>query len=381
MRHPRLAALVSFGLLQAATAMAQPADQEQQLQALQQAIAGIKRDLGNTRQQRASVASQLQALEAEISAVQRALQELDARIAGSQQQLGALEQQSDALEQQRRLQLAHIEAYLRSAQQAGQASTLKLVLSQDDPTRSARLLRYARYLGQARLARLDSFRTTLTAMGETSAGIEVTTEVLHAQRTDLAASQAELALRQEERQALLDQLDIELQTGDQELARLEDERATLEALLEELRQSILALDFGDADTPFRERRGQLPWPVDGQLLHGFGSRHELGDLRREGVTLGAEAGTQVRAVHYGRVVFADWLGSSGQLLIIDHGDGFMTLYAHNQELRKTEGDWVAAGDVIATVGNTGGQRDPALYFEIRRNGKAENPVNWCVARR
>jgi septal ring factor EnvC (AmiA/AmiB activator) len=154
----------------------------------------------------------------------------------------------------------------------------------------------------------------------------------------------------------------------------------VEALLEELRNSIAELDAGGADTPFAERKGMLPWPTDGKVLYRFGSKHELGDLTRDGITLAAAAGTRVQAVHHGRVVFSDWLGNSGQLLIIDHGDGFMTLYAHNQELLKTEGDWVAAGETIATVGNTGGQRDSALYFEIRRNGKAENPVNWCIAR-
>ena len=98
------------------------------------------------------------------------------------------------------------------------------------------------------------------------------------------------------------------------------------------------------------------------------------------MTLAAPAGTRVRAIHHGRVVYADWFGDSGLLLIIDHGDGFMSLYAHNQELYKQVGEWVSGGDVIAAAGDTGGQKDAGLYFEIRRNGKAENPVNWCVSR-
>ncbi len=124
----------------------------------------------------------------------------------------------------------------------------------------------------------------------------------------------------------------------------------------------------------------MPWPLEGPHLNRFGERHSLGDLTWEGVTIGASAGENVRAIHQGRVIFADWFTTSGLLLIIDHGDGYMSLYAHNQELYKTVGEWVAAGDVVAAAGNTGGQREPSLYFEIRRNGRAENPVNWCIPR-
>jgi septal ring factor EnvC (AmiA/AmiB activator) len=106
----------------------------------------------------------------------------------------------------------------------------------------------------------------------------------------------------------------------------------------------------------------------------------LGDLTWEGVTIAGKAGADVQAVHHGRVVFSDWFSTSGLLLIIDHGDGYMSLYAHNQDLYKTVGEWVAAGEVIAAVGNTGGNRDYGLYFEIRYNGKAENPSLWCSAR-
>jgi septal ring factor EnvC (AmiA/AmiB activator) len=377
----RPAVLLAFGLLSAGPLAAQQTPEEKQLQELQQRIATIKSSLGSTRKERDGVAGQLQTLEAEISAVQASLRALDGRIAASQQQLGSLQQQSGTLQQQRREQLQQVEGYLRSAQRAGKASTLKLLLNQDDPARGSRLLQYYRYLSQARLQQLGAFRSTLDSMSEVSTDISRTTSTLQAQREQLEAEQTSLALRLQERQSLLDELDIDLQTRSRELSSLEQQQKELETLVEELRQSILFLDSGGADTPFAQRRGKLQWPVEGSVLHNFGSRHELGDLRREGITLAAPAGTPVRAVHHGRVVFADWLGNSGQLLIIDHGDGFMTLYAHNQELRKTEGDWVAAGDVIATVGNTGGQRETALYFEIRRNGKAENPVNWCIARR
>lgn len=380
MRRAGLAALLLLGLLQAGGVPAQQAPDERELGRLQQAIADIKEELADTRRERGSVAQQLEELETSISTVQRSLGELNARIAASEQQLGSLQEQAGTLEQQRGAQLDHVRRYLQSAHRAGKASTLRLLLNQDDPVRGSRMLRYYRYLGSARLAHLADFRSTLDSMSEVSTDISATSEDLKAQQAALEAEQARLAQQQQERQALLDELDVNLQTGAAELAALERQRTEIEALLEELRNSIAELDAGGADTPFAERKGQLPWPVEGKVLYSYGSKHALGDLTREGITLGAAAGTPVRAVHHGRVVFSDWLGNSGQLLIIDHGDGFMTLYAHNQDLRKTVGDWVTAGETIATVGNTGGQRDSALYFEIRRNGKAENPVNWCVAR-
>jgi septal ring factor EnvC (AmiA/AmiB activator) len=375
------AVLLLIGLLQAATVPAQTTPDDQELRRLQQAIERIKRELGTASKQRDSVADQIQALETSISQVQTSLRTLDLRIEESQQQLGILQDQAGSLDSQRRAQLVHIERYLQSAHRAGKASTLKLLLSQNDPALGGRMLRYYQYLGQARLAQLEDFRQTLSSMTEVSTDISATTQELRAQQEKLLAEQASLTQRQRDRQNLLDELDLGLQANNRELASLEQQRAQIETLLEELRNTIAELDAGGADTPFAQRRGQLPWPVDGSVLHGYGSKHELGDLTREGITLSAAPGTRVQAVHHGRVVFADWLGNSGQLLIIDHGDGFMTLYAHNQELLKTEGDWVAAGTTIATVGNTGGQRESALYFEIRRNGKAENPVNWCVARR
>jgi len=380
MRLPGPAALFLLSLLQAGTLLAQDAPDEQELGRLQQAIARAREELADTRKERNSVAGQLEQLESSISTVQRSLRELNERIAASQQQLGSLQDQAGTLELQRSAQLDHVRLYLQAAHRAGKASTLKLLLNQDDPALGSRMLRYYQYLGSARLAHLEDFRDTLVSMTEVSTDISLTSEELRAKQSELEAEQSSLAQRQQERQALLDELDVNLQTGAAELAGLERQRAEIEVLLEELRNSIADLDAGGADTPFAELKGKLPWPTEGKVMHGFGSKHELGDLTREGITLGANAGTPVRAVHHGRVVFSDWLGNSGQLLIIDHGDGFMTLYAHNQELRKTVGDWVATGETIATVGDTGGQRDSALYFEIRRNGKAENPVNWCIAR-
>jgi murein hydrolase activator len=150
--------------------------------------------------------------------------------------------------------------------------------------------------------------------------------------------------------------------------------------LQELQSSAPELSLDEEQEAFTDRKGQMPWPLEGPHINSFGARHSLGDLTWEGITIGASAGENVRAIHHGRVVFAGWFATSGLLLIIDHGGGYMSLYAHNQELYKAVGEWVAAGDVIAAAGSTGGQREPSLYFEIRHDGRAENPLSWCAPR-
>ncbi|MDT4859240.1 Murein hydrolase activator EnvC [compost metagenome] len=137
---------------------------------------------------------------------------------------------------------------------------------------------------------------------------------------------------------------------------------------------------GNFGGPFAKSRGQLPWPVDGRLVARFGSARG-GDSRAkwDGVLIGASEGSAVRAVHGGRVVFADWLRGAGLLVILDHGNGYLSLYGHNQRLLKNAGDIVKAGESIATVGTSGGQDTPALYFAIRQQGRPTDPAQWCRA--
>lgn len=365
----------------AANAAAQEDASEAELARLQESIRKVRSALEATRAERSTAAAELEASELAIADIQAALRSLAGELAGLNREREALGARQAALEADRKEQLRQVGNYLKAASMLGRGSELKLLLNQDDPARAARMLQYYRYLSEARSERLQAFRETLASLDFVSADLSLNARNLAARQEQLEQEQADLAAGQATRLALLDSLDSELATQGQSLARLEAQQREIELLLEELRSSITDLDLGDADIPFAERRGQLPWPLDARPANSFGSQRAQGDIRWEGLLLPAEAGTEVRAIHHGRVVFADWLGSSGQLLIIDHGDGFMSLYAHNQQLYRTVGEWVSGGDRIAAVGNTGGQRETGLYFEIRRNGTAENPVNWCVALR
>jgi septal ring factor EnvC (AmiA/AmiB activator) len=170
-------------------------------------------------------------------------------------------------------------------------------------------------------------------------------------------------------------VDASIRAKGDAIAEMETQAATLEKLVEELREVLR--DFPvEADAPFADVKGQLAWPLRGRLLRDFGQPRAQGRLKWDGVLVGAAPGTQVKAVYHGRVAYADWLTGLGLLVILEHGDGYLTLYGHNESVFKSVGEWVAPGETIAEVGDSGGQAQPALYFEIRRGRQPQNPHRW-----
>lgn len=351
-----------------------------ELERINAAIARVEAELAGSRSERGAIAGDIETAEKTILENQRQID--DVRLALSEQQvaLDELHARQQVLEAESAAQRELIASYARSAWMSGNEEYLKLVLNQEDPRKSARMLRYYGYLTSARTEKLSAFEQTLEEMARVALDIDTRAAALEQQQQVLTVQQQSLAAGQQQRQSLLTRLDADLAARSAQLDQLELDKVEIELLLQELQGSLEELATDIEQEPFGDRKGQLQWPLDGPHINSFGERHSLGDLTWEGVTIGATAGADVHAIHHGRVVFADWFTTSGLLLIIDHGDGYMSLYAHNQELYKAVGEWVAAGDVIAAAGNTGGQRDASLYFEIRRNGRAENPVSWCVPR-
>jgi septal ring factor EnvC (AmiA/AmiB activator) len=373
--------VLTIAAASAALAAAQAAETESaDLDRINAAIAAAEQQLAASRKQRGAVAAEIEASEKAILDAARALVAVRDELAQHQQALVELRQSQQQLARDSAGQQAMIANYARRAWMGGNEEYLKVLLNQDDPQRSARMLRYYGYFSAARAEKLAAFRQTLAELAQVEVDIENATAALAVQEDKLAAQQQQFAAQQQERQRLLVRLDADLTAGDAALQQLEMDKIEIELLLLELQSSIAEITAVPSQEPFAARKGQLNWPVDGPHINRFGARHDLGDLTWEGITIAAQPGADVRAIHHGRVVFADWFTTSGLLLIIDHGDGFMSLYANNQELYRTVGEWVAAGDIVAAAGNTGGKRDAGLYFEIRRNGRAENPTIWCKPR-
>ena len=255
-----------------------------------------------------------------------------------------------------------------------------MLLNQEDPVEIDRMLTYYDYFNRARSEQIQHYNQTLERLDVVSLELADQIQMLAGYRDQHETEKQGLAAAQREQESILKALLAQIHETGSEITRLEQDREQLEALLERIASRIRDLPTPADTRPFGDMRGQLLLPVAGKVAHGFGHQRNQGKLRWDGVFIDAEAGEPVHAVHYGRVVFSDWLRGFGLLLIISHGDGYMSLYGHNQALYRDTGDWVTAGEVIATVGNSGGQNRDGLYFEIRVAGKPTDPQKWCVAR-
>ena len=240
---------------------------------------------------------------------------------------------------------------------------------------------YYAYFNRARAKRIERLRFDLARLSEIEAGLAREREALERLEGENRAAIAALEAQREERRLFLTKLGDDLQRQETRLARLRDDERALTELLASLSRELADIPLKlEEDRPFSAQRGRLPWPVTGRVRHRFGTPRGEGDLTWQGVVITAPAGAPVTAVSRGRVAFADWLRGFGLLLILDHGDGYMSLYGYNQTLLKDVGDWVSTGEKIAHVGDSGGRQDVGLYFEIRHRGTPRNPARWMISK-
>jgi septal ring factor EnvC (AmiA/AmiB activator) len=260
---------------------------------------------------------------------------------------------------------------------SGSQEKIKLLLNQRDPAMLGRLMAYYGYLNEYRADNIEAVLAEIRKLDELRAQIAAEEARLAALARTRYDELGRLNGSQEERKELLAKLRNRIANEGQEVERLAAQEQDLTRLIAEL-TSILSDYPISSEQPFSEYKGRLTWPVAGKLLHDFGQPRLGGKIKWNGVVLAAPRGREVRAVYHGRIVFADWLAGMGLLVIVDHGDGYMTLYGYNETILKNTGDWVAPGDVIATVGDSGGQPQAGLYFELRRGTRTENPRHWVT---
>jgi len=380
-----LIALVLAALVAVAPAAAAPRAGEdprvhaQRLEALRRTIEEVRQELARTRGEATAEERRLRQAELAIGRLDRDLRSLRRRVGEEQARLDRLGRDIAALrgrlEQHREL----LARQLRASYAMGRQEQLKLLLSQEDPGRVQRALVYYGYLNRARQARIEAVRAELAELARLQAEAAASRQALQAALEQQEARRRELAARREERARILAGLKGQLRAENRRLEALRRDEAELERVVQALTR--VESGAGAREEPFRRLKGHLPWPAAGPLAVSFGARRGQGGLRWKGVLIRAPAGREVRAVARGRVAFADWLRGYGLLLIIDHGDGYMSLYGHNQSLYKDVGEWVEGGEVIASVGDSGGQAGTALYFELRSQGRPVDPVAWCVGRR
>ncbi|MCP5166209.1 MAG: peptidoglycan DD-metalloendopeptidase family protein [Pseudomonadales bacterium] len=347
------------------------------LERLQRDIKEINAEISRDNQRKSKLQEQLRQAEVALGALQRDIAANQRAIAASEAELDGLQAQRVDLEQARNAQQARIALELKTAWQMGQQGQVKVLLNQEDPHTVARAMAYYQYFFRARNDLVGRYRETLEELRELEERIAGTLDQQAAQQAELEQQQAQLETAQAARKETVASLSTSIESKAEKLKQLEQDRKELEKLLEAIARAVADLEVPEHYQPFKAARGKMPWPLAAKRVNNFGRPRNEGKMRWQGVTIPAREGSKVNAIHHGRVVYADWLRGSGLLLIIDHGDGYMSLYAHNQSLLREVGEWVKAGTPVSTVGNSGGQEQAALYFEIRHQGKPVNPASWC----
>ena len=352
---------------------------EKELEEVRQRISALKQSMDAAAADRDRLTAELQKAELTIADKRLRLAELERERDYSTRRRVEL----DAALASRRAELqnesAELAAQLRAAYMGGSQERLRLLLNQNDPATLGRLMAYYRYLNDYRSGNIDVVTAAIRELAKLQSEIaaeEARLEAIAARRT---AELKTLAAAQDDRRELLASLRQKMASEDREIKRLAAQEADLSRLINEL-TSILSDYPIRSEEPFSRYKGRLTWPVAGTLLHDFGQPRVDGRVTWNGVVLAAPRGREVRSVYHGRVVFADWLAGLGLLVIVDHGEGYMSLYGYNETLLKDAGDWVAPGDVIATVGDSGGQPQAGLYFELRQGTRPVNPRSWVTRR-
>ncbi|HEY6517252.1 MAG TPA: peptidoglycan DD-metalloendopeptidase family protein [Steroidobacteraceae bacterium] len=347
-----------------------------QLQAVSDQIARIARQVSRGQAERDRLTRQLRVTEESVGKAQAALDDLRQQRQAGATRRAQLEAQKHQLEADLAGNRDALAGQLRVAYLTGREEPLRLLLNQGDPARAGRMFVYYSYFSRARALKIQAIEADLQRIGQLDGQLQ-------AQDTKLAglqqAQQLQVsALRQarSQRMQVLASISAQTQSRAARLSRLQHQRSDLESLLAQLRRATASLPPEDlGHSPFAHLRGRLPRPVAGSIIERYG-QVRAGGLKWQGDLFATQREAPVRAVSPGRVVYADWLAGLGLLIIIDHGDGYMSLYGHNDRLYESVGQHVAAGQVIARAGDSGGSARPELYFEIRREGEPLDPRLW-----
>lgn len=357
------------------------ADDQQQarLEKLDRSISKLEKKLQSRDKQKDSLQNELKKVEVEASQLKGNLRKLGKEIRTVVAELSILRHQETDLQARIVQQADVIAEQIAAAHKLGDQEPIKLLLNQENPQQLARMFKYYDYFLQARSEKITSYMNDVESLTEVIARISSQQLALKRSQSDLKSGQEKLRGRVAKRSVTLKQLDASLVSDKKKLGSLQRERSELEEILSAVEEAVADMTLPSNYKPFLSRKGKLSWPLKGRVAHSYGSQRS-GELRWEGWLISASAGTAVNAVHNGRIVFSNYLRGFGLLAIVDHGDGYMTLYAHNQELLKDTGDWVQSNELVARAGNTGGLNKPALYFEIRSQGKPADPKVWLEKR-
>ena len=371
---------LNLGLIGSLSA-SEETDVENELSALRETLKNIETTWRASRTALTETELALSKADAAVSRQVTELRRTQQREAETQTQIDLLMGHKDELIRQRDEELLQVKQHIRAAARMGATSPLKVMLNQEDPNSVARVARYFGYFAEARLESTRALEATLAELADSEVQLQEETKALAEQRELARVQRDELQEKRSDARAIVARYTAEFDSIDTRLSQLRANEQDLIDLLESLRASIFDIGQPNEVVPFASRKGQLALPLEGPLIKRFGELRPEGRVKWTGVLIEADLGTPVKAIHYGRVVFADWLRGFGLLMIISHDNGYMSLYGHNQVLLVEPGEWVNPGQIIGETGTSGGQPLPTTYFEIRAAGQPIDPMLWCAVDR
>ena len=385
----RLLLCVLCGLILANTAHA---NQQEELENLRKRITAMQREMDKTSESKSEAADALRESERGISDSNRKLAELVEQLHATDKKLNGLQAQAQQLSNNLETQQTQLGRLLYQQYLGGRQEYLKLLLSNQNPNQASRDLQYYEYIARNRATWLATLRANLAALNAVSTTTREQRAELKALRAEQAAQKKTLEKEQRARQQMLGKISQQLRLQRREINRLQRDENRLAQLVDKLTKMLAqpkskSLFRNDNlpdnrfdGNPFDQLKGKLTLPVKGEVTNQFGAPRPDSTVLWKGLFLRTSAGQSVKAVAAGRVVFADWLRGFGNLLIIDHGKGYMSLYGNNETLYKQVGDVLRGGDTVAAVGNSGGNEDSGLYFELRHESKPLDPMKWLAAK-
>jgi septal ring factor EnvC (AmiA/AmiB activator) len=349
----------------------------EELEQLKQNIKSIKKELSFEQIRQNTLQRELAKTEKEASRLHQELRRLDNDLRQQQQSKRDLENEISHLDQTLQTQRQQLATQIRADYGKSVQSPVKLLLNQEDPTAIGRLLHYQHHVQQAQTRIITKAEYSRTQLSQLEEELQHQTEKLEAIQSAQKSRHQELTAAQQQRNKLLTQSQRRAGRQEHKLEQLVEDVQELGELIKRLQAKRRAQPYISKGKSLAELKGKLLWPIEAPLRHRYGHPRTQTSLTWQGVVLDGKSGQEVQAVAHGRVAFAEWIRGYGMLLILDHGDGYMSLYGYNEALLKNVGDEVSAGESIATVGNSGGQESPGLYFEIRKDGKPADPALWC----
>jgi septal ring factor EnvC (AmiA/AmiB activator) len=382
-------------------------EKSRELAEVQSKIQQVGADVRNLALEKNAQIEQLKKLEKQFGELANALITIKAEVKQQEQTLQDVRGKASSAQRDIQAQRHGLEGLIKSAYAIGDKEGMKVILNQRDPSLSSRMLIYHDYISKARLQKLQKIQEDFKTLRQLESQKDTETQLLQIALDKKQQETDALQALKNQREKLLAQIDSDYSSKNNQLARLIHDEKKLETLVASLqktddnavREPMPAAETSrspeqklqpeqeppkkrekfETESPsgktFAELQGQLPWPVQGAITERFGSRRF--ETTWDGAVIGAREGADIHAIAAGRVVYADWLRGYGLMLIVDHGKGYMSLYAFNQSLHKNVGDQVRAGETLASVGRSGGRSQAALYFGIRKKGRPVDPEQWC----